>query len=135
MLKTLATALVSAGLFAAPLFASEQTEEEATGAGGAPFNIETATCADIFDLYEDATPGEGKDEEALEEAQDTVLYFVVWVHGYLSGRDGIDRKNRPLSREGIEITVKDIADVCRVDESELFLDVVGKIGQGQPAGG
>jgi hypothetical protein len=52
---------------------------------------------------------------------------VLWVHGYLSGRDGINRDRRPLSKEGVELTVKQIADVCKPDESRLFLDVVDGI--------
>ena len=92
-----------------------------------PFTIDTATCRDIFDLYEDAVPAEGKDPADLEDAQDTILLFVVWVHGYLSGRDGINRDKRPLSKEGVETTVKDISVVCKPDESKLFLDVVDNI--------
>lgn len=91
------------------------------------FTIQTATCADVFDLYEDASAGESKDPAALEKAQDTVLLFVMWVHGYLSGRDGIDHEKLPLSKEGIEIAVKQIADVCKPDESKLFLNVVDAI--------
>lgn len=99
---------------------------EAAAQGG-ELDIQTATCGDLFDLYEDAVPGEGKDPAELERAQDTILLFVVWVHGYLSGRDGINPVRRPLSKEGIEITVADIAEVCEPDESKRFLDVVDEI--------
>jgi hypothetical protein len=53
-----------------------------------------------------------------------LLYFVVWTHGYLSGRDGIDEEKRPLSSEGIEQTVQQIGDVCRPDKTQRFLDAV-----------
>ena len=125
MLKSFCAAVFAAGLVASPVLASEPAAPPAEKED--PFTIDTATCGDIFDLFEDATPGEGKDEEGLEEAQDTVIWFVVWVHGYLSGRDGIDPDKRPLSKEGVETTVKDIANVCKPDESKLFLDVVGDI--------
>jgi len=130
------TAFFAASLAAAPAFAAEDTPPapapEATAAAPAPedddsFTIQTATCRDVFDLYEDASPGEGKDPDDLEKAQDTILLFVVWVHGYLSGRDGINEEKRPLSKEGIETTVKDIAEVCKPDESKRFLDVVHAI--------
>ncbi len=49
---------------------------------------------------------------------------MLWVHGYLSGRDGINREKRPLSKEGIDITVKQIDEVCKPDESKRFLEVV-----------
>lgn len=129
----LATALLAASLAAAPAFAAEDTAAappaEDAAAAPAPeddedFTIQTATCGDVFDLYDDASPGEGKDPAELEKAQDTILLFVVWVHGYLSGRDGIDETKRPLSKEGIMTTVKDIAEVCKPDESKRFLDVV-----------
>ena len=125
MLNPVLAALFAASIAAAPVLASEHTAASAEKAE--TFSIDTATCADVFDLYGDASPGEGKDEKELEEAQDMVLWFVLWVHGYLSGRDGIDRDKRPLSKEGIETTVKDIATVCKPDESKLFLDVVGDI--------
>ena len=91
------------------------------------FKITTATCGDVFDLFSDATPAEGKDPEVLEEAQDDVLYFVIWVHGYLSGRVGIDPGKRPLSKEGIELTIEQIAGVCKADESKRFLNAVQDI--------
>jgi hypothetical protein len=136
MMHRLVTVFLAASLAAAPAFAAEDTPPvpapEATAAAAAPedddsFTIQTATCSDVFDLYEDASPGEGKDPDDLEKAQDAVLLFVVWVHGYLSGRDGINEEKRPLSKEGIETTVKDIAEACKPDESKRFLDVVHAI--------
>lgn len=132
----LATGLLAVSLAVAPAFAAEETPAAPTAkdtvAAQAPeddedFTIQTATCRDVFDLYDDASPGEGKDPVELEKAQDSILLFVVWVHGYLSGRDGIDETKRPLSKEGIMTTVKDIADVCKPDESKRFLDVVRDI--------
>ena len=134
MMHRFVTVFLATSLAAAPAFAAEDTPPapEATAAAPAPedddsFTIQTATCRDVFDLYEDASPGEGKDPDDLEKAQDTILLFVVWVHGYLSGRDGINEEKRPLSKEGIETTVKDIAEVCKPDESKRFLDVVHAI--------
>jgi len=88
------------------------------------FNILDATCEDVFDLFYDATPAEDRDPQELEEAQDDVLYLVVWLHGYLSGREGIDLEKRPLGQAGIEKLVAEIAEVCEPDESARFLDVV-----------
>lgn len=88
------------------------------------FTIQTATCGDLYELLQDASLGEGKDPVIMEKAQNVLLYFVIWAHGYLSGRDGIDEDKRPLSSEGIELTVKQIGDVCRPDKTQRFLDVV-----------
>lgn len=124
-MQRLLTALLTMSLGASSVFAADKAVASPEDQGR--FSIATATCGDVFNLYEDASPAEGKDPKALEDAQDTVLDFVLWVHGYLSGRDGINRERRPLSKEGVELTVKQIADVCKPDESKLFLDVVDAI--------
>jgi hypothetical protein len=107
----------------APL-AIAQTDQSEEMEDDQPFPILTATCDDIYELFEEATPGEGKDPKDVEEAADDVLYFVTWVHGYLSGRDGIDQEKRPMSKEGIVTTIEDMARVCDPDGSRLFLEAV-----------
>ena len=119
------TAFFAAGLATSVAFAAE--DAATTPEDKESFSILTATCTDVYDLFDDASPGEGKDVKELEAAQDMVLAFVVWVHGYLSGRDGIDQEKRPLSKEGIDITVKQIDEVCKPDESKRFLDVAKNI--------
>lgn len=114
-------ALVAA--LAMPL-AVAQTDQPEEVEDDEPFPILTATCDDIYELFEDATPGEGKDPEEVEEAADDVLYFVTWVHGYLSGRYGIDKEKRPMGREGIVTTIEGMARVCDPNGSRLFLDAV-----------
>jgi len=123
VLFMLATLLGSGSVLAADE-ANTPAQQEAEGK---TVSIENATCQDLFDLYQDAVPAEGKDPELLEEAQDEVLLFVIWVHGYLSGRDGLDSERRPLSQEGIKITIQDIAEVCEPDTSARFMDVVEDI--------
>ena len=114
---------VFAVALAAPL-ALAQTDQPPEGEEDEPFPILTATCDDIYELFEEATPGEGKDPTDVEEAQDDVLYFVTWVHGYLSGRDGIDQEKRPMNKQGIVTTIEDMARVCDPDGSKLFLEAV-----------
>jgi hypothetical protein len=89
--------------------------------------IEIATCGDLFDLFAEATPEDGKDPVALAKAQDDVLYFVTWVHGYLSGLYGIDVKKRPMGREGVVTLINQMAEVCEPDESKLFLDAAREL--------
>lgn len=122
MLRTCRQMLVIAA-FAAPL-AFAESEPAAEVQEDEPFPIQTATCEDIYDLFEDASPADDKDPKELEEAQDDVLYFVTWVHGYLSGRYGIDQEKRPMNKAGIETTIEDMARVCDPDASKLFLDAV-----------
>lgn len=119
---TLTAVLVTAMLASGAVYASESSAGD-----DYRFTIQTATCGDLYNLMQDAAPGEGKDPATMEKAQDILLYFVVWAHGYLSGRDGIDDSKRPLSKEGIELTVRQIGDVCRPDKTQRFLDVVTAI--------
>lgn len=114
---------VFAAAFAAPL-ALAQTDQPSEVEEDEPFPILTATCDDIYDLFEEAAPGDGKDPKELEEAQDDVLSFVTWVHGYLSGRYGIDKEKRPMGRQGVVTTIEDMARVCDPDGSKLFLEAV-----------
>lgn len=112
-----------AAAFAAPLaFATSEPSVEAED--DEPFPILTATCDDIYDLFEDAQPGDDKDPKDVEEAQDDILYFVTWVHGYLSGRYGIDPVKRPMGQAGIVSTIEGMARVCDPDGSQLFLEAV-----------
>jgi len=114
---------VFAVAFAAPV-AMAQTDQAPEAKDDEPFPILTATCDDVYDLFEEATPADGKDPKELEEAQDDVLSFVIWVHGYLSGRDGIDLEKRPMGKQGIVTTIEHMARVCDPDGSRLFLDAV-----------
>lgn len=105
---------IYAAVLAAPL-AMADAEPVVEPDDAEPFPILTATCGDIYELFEDAQPGDGKDQKDVEEAQDDVLYFVTWVHGYLSGRYGIDQEKRPMSEQGIVTTIDDMARVCDPD--------------------
>jgi len=122
MLRTCRRFVFAAAL-AAPL-ALAQTEQPPELEEDEPFPMLTTTCDDIYDLFEEAVPAEGKDPKEVEEAEDDVLYFVTWVHGYLSGRDGIDQEKRPMNKEGIVATIEDMARVCDPDGSKLFLEAV-----------
>jgi len=91
------------------------------------FLLLQATCQDIYDLFEDASPGDDKDAVQLAKAQDDVLYLVVWVHGYLSGRNGIDLEKRPLGDSGIKAIVAEMDNACEPDATKRFIDVVTAI--------
>ena len=89
--------------------------------------MERARCGAIIDLFVAADPGVNKDEQVLAAAQDRAYVFLMWAHGYLSGRDGIDFARRPLNQDGITALVGEIHEVCRTDEARLFLDAVKEI--------
>ena len=91
------------------------------------FSLTTMTCNDIFNLFDDAAPGEGKEPAEVVDAQDDVLSLVVWVHGYLSGRDGLEGKGPALNKKGIEETIANVGKVCEPNPDKRFLDVVSSI--------
>lgn len=90
--------------------------------------MERARCGDIIDLFVSADPEVNKeDEKALAVAQDQTYVFLMWAHGFMSGRDGIDFKRRPLNQQGITALVGEIYTVCKDNEDRLFLDAVKEI--------
>ncbi len=89
--------------------------------------MESAKCGDILDLFAAADPKASKDKKALLAAQDKTYVFVMWVHGYLSGRDGVDFAKRPLNQAGITQVVQDIYQACSSDEKRDFLNAVKDI--------
>lgn len=103
-------------------FAATETEISKKGN-----ELEKATCAGIIDLFVAADPKINKQKKARTAAQDHTYVFVMWVHGYLNGRDGINFKSRPLNQAGITQLVGDIYEICKVDEGKLFLDAIRDI--------
>ena len=135
--KTITSSLalgLALSLSLAPMPGLAQSERaaqlEAKGANE-DFSLVDMTCGDIFQLFEDATPpdegGDTVDAQELANAQDDTLYLATWVHGYLTGRDGIGVSAPTMNKAGIEKVIGDIAAVCKPDESKRFLDVVGGI--------
>ena len=125
MQPTIATALLAASL-ALPAVATAAAEpaKPAKSTEKSGDEINSFTCGDLFDLFSAAAPKKGKDPKRLARAQDDVLNFVMWVHGYVSGRDGIDFAKRPLNEQGIKQTVDQMANACKDDPKKLFLDAV-----------
>ena len=128
--------LILAGIFSVSAFAGETdkavkskqvTEIEAKGDQDM-FILASMTCGDVFDLF-DAASSDNKeiDPKDVMAAQDDVFDLITWVHGYLSGRDGIKAHKNELNKAGLEKTLANIVSVCKPDEAKLFLDVVPNI--------
>jgi hypothetical protein len=115
---------IAASLLAASLALPAAAADPAKPAQQSGAELNTFTCGDLMDLFSAAAPKKGKDAKRLARAQDDVLNFVMWVHGYLSGRDGIDFDKRPLNEQGIRQTVDQMASVCKPDPAKLFLDAI-----------
>ena len=108
---------LSLALATTPVFAESSQGDE----------MERASCGNIIDLFVSADPTVNKDEQSLAAAQDRTYIFLMWAHGYLSGRDGIDFKRRPLNQQGITALVGEIYAACKDTEDQLFLDAVKDI--------
>ena len=111
-----------AALFATTTMSADQAAEKSKGD-----EMASAQCGAILDLFEGADPLINKNKKALAAAQDRTYVFLMWAHGYVSGRDGVDFVKRPLNQEGITRLVADIYTVCKTDEKRLFLDAVKDI--------
>jgi len=114
--------LIIPALFLGTAWAQDEANDDEAALG-----LGSVTCQDMFDLFEEAAPGDDQDPEELQNAQDDALYFVVWVHGYLSGRNGLDLEQRPLNKAGIERIVGDLAAVCEDNLDALVVDQVDSI--------
>lgn len=89
--------------------------------------VATATCGDLMNLFNAATPKKGKDAKHLARAQDDAYMIIMWVHGYISGREGIDLVKRPINAEGIKQTAGQMVEVCKADRSKLFVDAIKNV--------
>lgn len=84
-----------------------------------------STCAEYLDLVAQVkSESEATGPNAGHEAQDDLVSVMLWLHGYLSGRNGIDGQARPLSREWLASNVGVLARACAVDETRRVVDVV-----------
>lgn len=126
--------------FALPLAANAQTAPAAkaqpAAAAKAPAapaardgaELGRATCADIFGEMAAADPQRNKGSaEDIAAAQDNVYSVIMWVNGYLSGRDGVDFAKRPLNQAGIAALVNQVVAVCKPDTKQLFLTAIRNI--------
>lgn len=111
-----------AALCATAVLAADPAAGKSTGD-----EMASARCGAILDLFESADPQINKNKKALAAAQDRTYVFLMWTHGYVSGRDGVDFVKRPLNQEGITRLVADIYSVCKSDEKRPFLDAVKDI--------
>jgi hypothetical protein len=118
---TLLTAFTLSG---AALAQSQSPPAEAKQ-GEAP--VSEMTCADVLLMYEDAKPQEGVSAEELEKARAFALEFTLWVNGYLTGKHGIDLKERPFEKEGLHNTAVTTTKACDTQPEAKFIDVLPKL--------
>lgn len=85
-----------------------------------------STCGEYLDLLE-RVKQEQKQPIEMQKSQDDLVGVMLWLHGYISGRIGIDNTARPLNKEWISTHVIKLADVCAKDESKRIIDIAAGV--------
>jgi hypothetical protein len=85
-----------------------------------------STCAEYLDLLERVKQEQNAPLEN-QKSQDDLVSVMLWLHGYISGRNGVDNISRPLNKEWISANVIKLADVCAVDESKRIIDIAASV--------
>jgi hypothetical protein len=121
--------LVAAGCSSGATRPTAAAEPAASAGAAAPAReLTDATCAQYLDLVEQVKlESEAADVTAPQDAQDDLVSVMLWLHGYLSGRNGIDNQARPLTRDWLASNVGVLARACAVDEKRRVVDVVAGI--------
>jgi hypothetical protein len=125
-------ALSAAGCSSGTTRPSAAAEPAAAASTAAPAReLTDTTCAEYLDLVEQVklesqASGAAKAQDA-QDAQDALVETMLWLHGYLSGRNGIDNQARPLTRDWLASSVGVLARACAVDENRRVVDVVAGI--------
>jgi hypothetical protein len=119
-------ALSAAGCSSGTTRASAAAEPAAAASAAAPAReLTDATCAEYLDLVEQVRlESQATEAGAAQDAQDDLVAVMMWLHGYLSGRNGIDNQARPLTRDWLASNVGVLARACAVDEERRVVDVV-----------
>jgi hypothetical protein len=121
--------LFAAGCSSVPTRPTAAAEPAAAASTAAPAReLTDATCAQYLDLVEQVKlESQAADATAPQDAQDDLVSVMLWLHGYLSGRNGIDNQARPLTRDWLASNVGVLARACAVDEKRRVIDVVAGI--------
>ena len=103
----------------------------ANAADTPPRDLQDTTCAQYLQALTIANPGAkptAKRAAQAVSAQDDIVNGLMWVHGYLSGRDGVNSATRPLTREWMISYVGKLAGVCRASPvTTRFVDAASKL--------
>lgn len=94
-------------------------------------NLLDVTCGQYLTALSVAAPAAGASaaqQELAVEAQDDIAEGLMWIHGYLSGREAAAGKPvPPLTRSWLTAQVTPLAKACRErspDGSAPLLDIV-----------
>lgn len=82
---------------------------------GAPVDLLDTSCGQYLQALTIAKPSDKATPERAAQAvsaQDDIVQALLWVHGYLTGRDGANGPARPLNREWIISNVGKLATIC-----------------------
>lgn len=115
--------LSSAMVFAAP-FLLLLYSPPLSAADAPQADLLDTTCGQYLEALTIAQPPKGasKKQTALAvSAQDDLVQAMMWVHGYITGRDGSAGMTRPLNRAWMVENVGKLAGICQAAPDTLRL--------------
>lgn len=136
--RSFVSALVCAGLSLAalgtPVLSAPVAPSVAAGPSAPPtrdmesdYDLLDMTCGSFLATLAVANPGarpSPERQQAAMNAQAAAFRAMIWVHGYLSGKRGVDTVSAPLSRAWVVKTVPVVADQCKKDPAQLLFKAV-----------
>lgn len=85
------------------------------------------SCQQFLDILAVANPGTNPSPERAADAkaaQRDAYQAMIWVHGYISGKKGVNATTTPLSRAWLVKMVPVVANVCRKNPKAPFFTAV-----------
>lgn len=125
--------LALAGLaiaLAGPAAAQGQIAPSNTAGADADHDLLDTSCQQFLDILAVANPGTNPSAERAADAkaaQRDAYQAMIWVHGYLSGKKGVNAATTPLTRAWLVKMVPVVAETCRKDPKAPFFTAVDKL--------
>ena len=97
---------------------------------GSNYDLLETTCGSFLTILAIANPGANPSDDRKQEAQNAqaaAYRAMIWVHGYMSGKRGVDAAAMPLSRAWLVKTVPVVADQCKKDPAQLLFKAVAAL--------
>lgn len=86
-------------------------------------DLQTVTCKQFFKAQTYAIPGDNptaEREELAEIAQDELVLAMMWVNGYLTGRDGA-KIDHTFNDDWIIQHMRKLTQICKANSEEMLL--------------
>lgn len=93
-------------------------------------DLQSVTCEQFARALAYANPGDAPTEDAQAlaiEAQDDLVLAMMWVNGYLTGRDGADGAHT-FNQDWVVLNIGRLTEICKTGGSDMQLsDAAAKL--------